>query len=70
MFQESKEYMINNVLPHEYAHALMFMFGDISNKKSGHSKKWIRVCNNIGGIKCEQFVDSHDIVIHKRNIFD
>lgn len=29
-FQENKNYMINDVLPHEYAHALMFALGDFT----------------------------------------
>jgi len=69
MFQESKDYMINNVLAHEYAHAMMFIFGDISREKKGHSLKWINICKKIGGVKCEQYVNSNDIIIGKRNIF-
>ena len=64
-FKESSNYMINNVLPHEYAHAVMFSLGDFSHEKSGHSKKWQDICTNIGGLKCSQFVDHHDIIIGK-----
>jgi len=69
MFQESKDYMINNVLAHEYAHAMMFIFGDKSRQKKGHSLKWVNICKKIGGVKCEQYVNSDDIVMAKRNIF-
>jgi len=69
MFQESTDYMINDVLPHEYAHAVMFIQGNISNKHNGHNKQWQNICKNIGGLRCERFVDSNDIIISKRNIF-
>ena len=69
MFQESKDYMIFNVLAHEYAHALMFRFNQFSQKKGGHTKKWISVCKSIGGVKCEQYVNKNDIVLSKRKLF-
>jgi len=69
MFQESQDYMINDVLPHEYAHALMFAFGKTTNVNGGHTKAWQNICKNIGGIRCERFVDSNDILISKRKIF-
>ena len=69
MFQESKDYMINNVLAHEYAHALMFVFGNTTNKNGGHTKQWQNICKRIDGIKCERFVNSNDIIINKRNLF-
>jgi SprT protein len=64
-FQENKEYMISYVLPHEYAHALMFYFGDFSKENAGHTKKWQNICYKIGGIKCDRFVDHNDILIEK-----
>jgi len=70
MFQESKDYMIDDVLPHEYAHAMMFIFGKTTNINGGHTKQWQQICKNIGGIRCERFVDSNDIIISKRNIFN
>lgn len=70
MFQESKDYMINNVLSHEYAHALMFKFNKFSQKKGGHTNKWISVCKQIGGVKCEQYVNRNDILLSKRDIFN
>ena len=64
-FQESQDYMIDNVLPHEYAHAMMFYFGDFTRVNGGHTKKWQQICVNIGGIKCDRFVDHNDIVFGK-----
>lgn len=69
-FLESKEYMIDDVLPHEYAHALMFIFGDFSDKYSGHSKKWQNICKKLNGLRCQRFVNHKDIIIGKTNIFN
>jgi len=64
-FQENESYMINYVLPHEYAHALMFHFGDFTKENGGHTKKWQQICLNIGGEKCDRFVNHNDILIEK-----
>lgn len=64
-FKESEEYMLNNVLPHEYAHAMMFYFGNFSKKNGGHNKKWQEICLSIGGKKCDRFVKYHDILMGK-----
>jgi len=64
-FQENESYMINYVLAHEYAHALMFYFGDFTKENGGHTKKWQQFCFNIGGEKCDRFVNHNDILIEK-----
>ena len=64
-FQENKNYMIHNVLPHEYAHALMFYFGNFDKTNGGHTKRWEQICIKIGGIKCDRFVGHDDILIEK-----
>lgn len=63
-FKESEDYMYA-VLAHEYAHAMMFYFGNLTKVNSGHTKKWQQICYNIGGTTCERFVDRHDILIGK-----
>lgn len=63
-FKESESYMYA-VLTHEYAHAMMFYFGDLTKVNSGHTKKWQQICFDIGGTTCERFVDRHDILIEK-----
>lgn len=63
-FKESEDYMYA-VLAHEYAHAMMFYFGNVTKVNSGHTKKWQQICYNIGGTTCERFVDRHDILIGK-----
>ncbi len=64
-FQESASYMIDYVLPHEYAHALMFVFNDFPKKNGGHSKRWQKICLNLEGKKCDRFVKYKDIVMGK-----
>jgi len=63
-FKESENYMYG-VLIHEYAHAMMFYFGDFTKENSGHSKKWQQICYNLGGTTCERFVDRNDIIFGK-----
>jgi len=65
MFQESEDYMIDYVLPHEYAHAVMFLLNDFTNENSGHSKRWQNICLNLEGKKCDRFVKHKDIVMGK-----
>lgn len=69
-FKESSNYMINDVLPHEYAHAIMFHIGDFSNKNSGHTKKWQRICKKLNGLRCERFVNHNDILMEKTKLFN
>ncbi len=64
-FKENETYMIEDVLPHEYAHALMFVVGDFSKENGGHTVKWEKICTEIGGKKCERFVQDDDILIEK-----
>lgn len=64
LLKESLEYVIDEVMPHEYAHALMFKMGKIT-QDDGHSQEWQERCIALGGIKCERFVDRHDVVMGK-----
>lgn len=68
-FKESSDYMIDDVLPHEYAHALMFVSGDLTNQNGGHTLKWQKICQALEGIKCDRFVDHKDIIIGKTDFF-
>lgn len=60
--------MINDVLPHEYAHALMFVKRVFTDENGGHSKQWQNICIALEGINCNRFVD-HDDVIMGKSIF-
>lgn len=68
-FKESENYMINDVLPHEYAHALMFKLGKFSNENGGHTKAWQNACINLNGLRCDRFVNHDDILIDKMGFF-
>jgi len=68
-FKESLDYMIDDVIPHEYAHALMFKFGNFSNENAGHTLQWQKVCLSLEGLKCDRFVNHHDILIDKTKLF-
>lgn len=64
-FKENEEYMINSVLPHEYAHAMMFYFGDFTKENGGHTKRWQQICLSLGGKKCDRYVGQNDILLEK-----
>ncbi|MDX9744307.1 MAG: SprT-like domain-containing protein [Arcobacteraceae bacterium] len=64
-FKENEEYMIDTVLPHEYAHALMFLFEDYSQENGGHTKRWEEICTAMSGKRCERFVQDNDILVEK-----
>ena len=67
-FKESKNYMLEDVIPHEYAHALMFWFGDFSSENSGHTVTWQKICKNLDGKRCDRFVNHNDILIDKTKL--
>jgi len=62
--KESLDYVIEDVMPHEYAHAVVF-YKKLNRGKNGHSLEWQKVCQKLEGIRCERFVKSHDIVMGK-----
>jgi predicted SprT family Zn-dependent metalloprotease len=66
-FRESVDYMIDEVIPHEYAHAMVFMMG-ARTSEDGHTKLWQKVCLELGGIQCERYVDSEEIVRQKMGL--
>jgi len=68
-FKESEDYMIEDVIPHEYAHAIMFKFGDFSHKNSGHTLRWQKVCLKLEGKRCDRFVNHEDILVDKTKLF-
>ena len=68
-FKESVEYMIEDVLPHEYAHAIMFIKNDLTRENAGHSKKWQNICKALEGKRCDRFVNHNDVIFGKTNLF-
>lgn len=63
--RESLQYMLDDVIAHEYAHALMFKRGSFVQKSDGHSAKWQKVCQDLGGSRCDRYVNHDDVVMGK-----
>ena len=65
VMRESMDYVVDTVLAHEYAHALMFKMGHIYSNNDGHSDEWRQTCINLGGVNCEQYVNHSDVIMGK-----
>jgi len=65
VMQESVDYILSDVIAHEYAHALLFKTGAYKNGSDGHSSLWQNTCVKLGGAKCTKYVDSHDVIMGK-----
>ena len=65
VMQESFEYMIESVIAHEYAHALLFKLKKHTDEKAGHSQEWQLTCVKLGGKNCQQYVDQKEIIMSK-----
>jgi len=64
VMKESMNYIVDSVIAHEYAHALMFKLGNYK-KGDGHSSAWQEACVKIGGLNCDRYVNGHDVVMAK-----
>jgi len=65
VMQESMEYMLDSVIAHEYAHAVMFRLGKFERGADGHSKEWQMICQKLGGKDCRRYVDTQEIIMSK-----
>ena len=65
VMQESMDYMLESVIAHEYAHALMFKNGNLHLKDDGHSEEWKEACLKLGGMNCEQYVNVQEVIMGK-----
>ncbi|MFT7859489.1 MAG: SprT-like domain-containing protein [Sulfurimonas sp.] len=65
VMRESFDYIVNEVIPHEYAHALLMQEGYFNEAKKGHSPKWHKVCKDLGGKECKQYVNQKEIIMGK-----
>jgi predicted SprT family Zn-dependent metalloprotease len=63
-FKESKDYMIEEVIPHEYAHALVMALGERSSQ-DGHTQLWQDICLELDGKICTRYVDNEEIIAQK-----
>lgn len=62
VMQESMDYMVESVIAHEYAHALMMKHGFFRTRDDGHSKEWQETCKKLGGKDCQRYVNSQEII--------
>lgn len=65
VFKESFDYILDDVLAHEYAHALLLNQGYTTDANGGHTPLWRRTCKALGGLHCERYVDRDDVVSRK-----
>ncbi|MEA2073046.1 MAG: SprT-like domain-containing protein [Campylobacterota bacterium] len=65
VMQESMTYMVDSVIAHEYAHALIFKLGLYNKERGGHSKEWQETCVRLGGKDCREYVNSHEVIMAK-----
>ncbi len=65
VMQESMDYILDSVIAHEYAHALMFAQGNYHSKSDGHSEVWRQTCIKLGGKDCRQYVNTHEVIMAK-----
>lgn len=65
VMQESMDYIIESVIAHEYAHALLFKLNRSTNEKEGHSSEWQETCVKLGGKDCQQYVNHQEIIMSK-----
>ena len=65
VLRESIDYVVANVIPHEYAHALLFYLHENSSKNGGHTVLWKETCQNLGGKDCRRFVNQDEVVMDK-----
>lgn len=64
VMRESIDYMVESVIAHEYAHALLFYQGHV-DAGDGHSSLWQETCTRLGGQNCRQYVDAQEVVMGK-----
>ena len=64
VMKESMDYIITDVVAHEYAHALLFKLKRYDHK-DGHSKLWQQTCTKLGGQNCKRYVDTQEIIMSK-----
>ncbi|MDX9744776.1 MAG: SprT-like domain-containing protein [Arcobacteraceae bacterium] len=65
VMQESMDYMVESVIAHEYAHALLFKLNKYNLENDGHSPEWVQTCIKLGGDDCQQYVDVDEIIMSK-----
>lgn len=64
VMQESMDYILASVIAHEYAHALMLRQTIVSTDDA-HSAQWQDTCIKLGGLNCEKYVNTQEVVMGK-----
>ena len=78
IMQERMDYMLNNIIAHEYAHAILFKRENRDNgaaakhyreknphSKCGHTQEWKDTCIKLGGESCQQYINQDEIIKFK-----
>jgi len=78
VMQKSMGYMLDSIIAHEYAHAILFkqenghsmqagLYREKSphSKECGHSEEWKEICVKLGGDSCQQYVNQDEIITFK-----
>ncbi len=79
VMHKSMDYMLDNIIAHEYAHAILFKRESRDNrgaakhyreksphsKECGHSKEWKDTCVKLGGDSCQQYVHQEEVSMFK-----
>ena len=65
VMKESLGYVLSDVIAHEYAHALLFKLGYNEQEHAGHSRRWQKTCQLLGGKDCRQYVNQKEIIMSK-----
>ena len=79
VMRENMDYMLESIIAHEYAHAILFKRESRDNrgaakhyreksphsKECGHSHEWKDTCVKLGGDSCQQYVNQDEIVMFK-----
>ncbi|MEA3373762.1 MAG: SprT-like domain-containing protein [Campylobacterota bacterium] len=65
VMKESLEYIVDDVIAHEYAHALMFKQGVYERNSDGHTPQWQKACQKLGGSRCDRYVNHNDVIMGK-----
>ena len=64
-FKESFSYILDDVLAHEYAHALLLARNYKAKSQDGHDALWQQLCKALGGTVCRRYVDKEELVRQK-----
>jgi SprT protein len=62
--KESPNYIIENVLPHEWAHAIERILHGTKDRE-GHGEAWLKICNQLSKNRCQRYVHTEKVATEK-----